>query len=39
MATVGPVRIYILVSSDVEVNLSRLLDVQVMDWLSFFNQW
>jgi hypothetical protein len=31
MSTVGPMRIYVLVSSVVEVNLSRLLDMQVMD--------
>jgi hypothetical protein len=39
MATVGPLRIYILVSFDVELNQSWLLDVQVMYGPSFFNQW
>jgi hypothetical protein len=33
------VHLYIKCSAAVEVNLSRLLDVQVMDAPSFFNQW
>jgi hypothetical protein len=39
MSTVGPMHIYIFVSSAVELNRSLLLDVQVMDVLGFFNKW